>query len=281
MGQETGIAWCDHTHNFWRGCVKIAPECQRCYAEQLSKRNPKNLGYWGLNGPRVVAPATYFFDNAAKYDRDAKKAGERRRVFTNSLADFCEDYTGPIRNNQGTVQTRTLDKIREQAAGVMAKTMSLDWLVLTKRPHRLGQCLPSLPNIWAGTSVGTSESARNFLPHLVAAPHLTKFVSVEPLLESIDLEPWLRTREIDWVIIGCESNGKSVGRLLTIPTPGRSVADWLTAACRIVEQCDRYGVKVFVKQIPLPLPTGELYIEHDVDKYPSDLQRREWPKAKV
>jgi protein gp37 len=33
MGENSKIAWTDHTFNPWWGCTKIAPECAGCYAE--------------------------------------------------------------------------------------------------------------------------------------------------------------------------------------------------------------------------------------------------------
>lgn len=285
MGEKTGIEWTHHTQNFWRGCVKIAPECQFCYAEALSKRNPKNLGYWGLGAPRVIGADSYW-QLPTKYDKAAKIAGERRRVFTNSLADFCEEHTGPIRDGKGTVLPMTLDDVRERAIRVIEATEQLDWLVLTKRPHRLNRCLPALANVWAGTSVGTMESARKFLPHLCASHHQTKFISVEPLLERLDLSEWLATDEIDWVIIGNESRGEQCGRLLTDdrldhPLPSVPMINWLEAAIDIIEQCRTAGVRVFVKQIPAISPLGSLFVEHRIERFPSDLQLREFPRSKV
>ncbi|NJK32107.1 MAG: DUF5131 family protein, partial [Deltaproteobacteria bacterium] len=59
MGTKTGIQWCDHTFNPWRGCTKVSPGCQHCYALTMSKRNPATLGTWGPNGARVFAAENY------------------------------------------------------------------------------------------------------------------------------------------------------------------------------------------------------------------------------
>lgn len=55
MGKKTNIEWTDHTFNPWRGCTKVSPGCEHCYAETLSKRNPAVLGQWGKGKPRVLA----------------------------------------------------------------------------------------------------------------------------------------------------------------------------------------------------------------------------------
>ena len=89
MAETTKIQWTHHTFNPWRGCSKVSVGCQLCYAATMSKRNPGTLGVWGDGGTRVVA-AEAQWKLPLKWDRDAAKAGERRRVFCASLADVFE-----------------------------------------------------------------------------------------------------------------------------------------------------------------------------------------------
>ena len=49
-----------------------------------------------------------------------------------------------------------------------------------------------LPNVWLGTSVENQQYAELRIPHLLAAPAAVRFVSCEPLLDPVDLTPWLR-----------------------------------------------------------------------------------------
>ena len=60
MGQDSNIEWTHHTFNPWRGCTKVSAGCANCYADTLSKRNPKSLGVWGPRGQRVVAAESYW-----------------------------------------------------------------------------------------------------------------------------------------------------------------------------------------------------------------------------
>jgi protein gp37 len=90
VGKDTGIQWTDHTFNPWRGCQKVSPGCQHCYAETLSARNPSVLGEWGPNGRRAIASESYWRQPLA-WDRAAARDGVRRRVFCASLADVFED----------------------------------------------------------------------------------------------------------------------------------------------------------------------------------------------
>jgi protein gp37 len=102
MGTTTGIAWTHHTFNPWRGCTKIAPECAHCYADDTAKRNPKVLGVWGPQGKRVMGAPAYWKE-PLKWNREAEKAGERRRVFCASMADVFENWQGEIHNHHGEV----------------------------------------------------------------------------------------------------------------------------------------------------------------------------------
>jgi len=62
-----------------------------------------------------------------------------------------------------------------------------------------------LPNVWLGTSVENQATADERIPELLATPAAVRFLSCEPLLEGLDLEPWLATGLLHWVICGGES----------------------------------------------------------------------------
>src|SRR5687767_11709364 len=87
MGEHTVISWCDHTKNLWWGCWKIADECKNCYADGTANRYAP--GHWGRTAPRR------FFDDKnlnelLKWNRAARAAGVRRRVFVGSMMDWAE-----------------------------------------------------------------------------------------------------------------------------------------------------------------------------------------------
>src|SRR6185503_11578198 len=83
MGKNSLIEWCRHTFNAWRGCAKVSDGCTYCYAWRGSKRNPKVLGVWGLDGTRIVA-AESGWRELRHWNAEAKAAGERHRVFCSS-----------------------------------------------------------------------------------------------------------------------------------------------------------------------------------------------------
>lgn len=172
MGTETKIEWTDHTFNPWRGCSKVSPGCDHCYAETMSKRNPGVLGVWGDAGTRVVASESYW-KQPLKWDRQSATDGVRRRVFCASLADVFEAWLGPISVGQlGEVLSKpgldresgpenwvpawpedtvrdpqgwrlvTLDDVRRRLFALIDCTPNLDWILLTKRPENIRRMWP-------------------------------------------------------------------------------------------------------------------------------------------
>ena len=88
MGKNTKIEWCDHTWNPWLGCTKISPGCAHCYAENLMDTRWKRVT-WGRGNPRQRTSETNWRQPLV-WDRAAKEAGERRKVFCASLADVFD-----------------------------------------------------------------------------------------------------------------------------------------------------------------------------------------------
>lgn len=168
MAETTGIEWCHSTFNPWRGCVKVHEGCTHCYAETLSKRNPGTLGIWGANGKRVVAAESYWEQPLKKWNRDAKEAGEHRRVFCASLADVFEQWDRMVFGTEGRplVHTSdgwqeetteqhegcsgvTLDDVRSRLFSLIDATPNLDWLLLTKRPENIMRMIDEIgPSVY-------------------------------------------------------------------------------------------------------------------------------------
>lgn len=176
---ETLIEWAHFTFNPWRGCTKVSDGCKNCYAEKMSKRNPSVLGEWGPGAPRVLASESYW-KQPLKWNRDAKKAGERRRVFCASLADVFD--------------AEVPNEWRERLFSLVERTPSLDWLILTKRPENIesflaGYVLPD--NVWLGVSVENQKAADERIPILLQIPAAVRFLSVEPLLGPVAIRDHL------------------------------------------------------------------------------------------
>lgn len=219
--------------------------------------------------------------------------GERSRVFP-SLCDWLDDE----------VELRwLLDFLL-----LIWRTENLDWLLLTKRPElfwqRMSQIVNFLPladpktagftswllnwledcppkNVWIGTSVENQAMADKRIEWLMKIPATIRFLSVEPLLEKVDLF-YSEFTNIDWVIVGGESGAKAR------PCNIQWVRD-------IVFQCKSAEVPCFVKQlgshpvctlsrsqmkgtIPDDLRAFSDPKCGDPAEWPEDLAVREYPK---
>ena len=150
------------------------------------------------------------------------------------------------------------------------------WLWLTKRPARMAEFGDWLlathgmkwpDNLAAMTSV-TNRATRTRIDELRRVPAKLRGLSVEPLVESVELD----LAGIDWVIVGGESGKYS--RTFDL--------DW---ARSLRGQCHGAGVAFFVKQLGAnPVEDGfpiELRDSHggNWDEWPEDLRIRDFPKA--
>ena len=302
MAQDSKIQWTHHTFNPWRGCTKVSPGCEHCYAETMSKRNPSVLGEWGPNGKRVIAAESYWRQPLA-WDRAAAKAWERHRVFCASLADVFEDR-------------KELHRPRLRLFRLIEATPNLDWLLLTKRPENVMPALKQAAmlddsefvtawyfrsrvphNVWLGVSVEDQQRADERIPLLLQTPAAVRFLSCEPLLGPISLRnvpglnklPAVHAAEgrghagIDWVIVGGESG----------PGSRPFQVEW---ARSLRDQCKAAGVPFFLKQLgsnPVEphyqdtRPTTMIHLPMslrdkkggDMAEWPADLRIREFPQV--
>lgn len=150
------------------------------------------------------------------------------------------------------------------------------WLWLTKRPIRMAEFATWLrdergkewpDNLVAMTSV-TGRATRNRIDELRQVPARLRGLSVEPLIESVELD----LDGIDWVIVGGESGHAA----------WRFDIDW---ARSIRDQCSEADAAFFMKQLgTTPVERGfPVHLVHshggDWEEWPRDLRVREMPKA--
>jgi protein gp37 len=217
MSEHSDIEWTDATWNPVRGCTKITPGCDHCYAETFAER------FRGVKGH----PYEQGFDLRLVPEKLAEPLRWKtpKMIFVNSMSDLFhkdvpEDYV-------------------EAVCRVMERANWHTYQVLTKRSSRLRDMLKDrlqfaakLTHIWWGVSVENRAQGLVRIRHLQEAPAAVRFLSIEPLLEDLGE---INLEGIHWVIVGGESGAGA--------RPMQK--EWVLS---IRDQCARAQVPFFFKQ---------------------------------
>ncbi len=259
MMGATKIEWTDAVWNPVTGCTPISAGCANCYAKRMVARLKGRCGY----------PKRRPFDVTLHHDRLAEPLHWRtpRRVFVCSMGDlFHEDVPDTFIEavfahmsfaGQHTFQvlTKRPDRmarwfvrhtLSECQAEVVAnpamyphrddfKMRDLRAINGTRKGLGDGDYWP-LPNLWLGTTCENQDTYDERKHWLLQCPAAVHFLSLEPLLEGIDLRDdfWESGQRVNWVIAGGETG------------PGARPAhpDWFRS---VRDQCAAAGVKFFFK----------------------------------
>jgi protein gp37 len=225
MAGLSDIEWTDATWNPVSGCTILSPGCTNCYAMRMAARlqamghasyrgttrKSGNRSVWTgkviLNERMLLAPLSW---------------SKPRMIFVNSMSDLFQDG----------VPTDYVQRVWD----VMGESHWHVFQILTKRPENMRRIvdeldLPTLENVWLGTSVESGKYLSR-VDDLRATRANVKFISFEPLIGSVrqaDLTG------IDWAIVGGESG------------PGARPMDigWVD---EIKQACDASETAFFFKQ---------------------------------
>ncbi len=202
--------------NPWHGCHKISPGCKHCYVYRLDSRYEKDSS---------VVAKTGNFDLPMKKNRAGEyKLSGGETIYTCFTSDFfLEDA----------------DEWRPEAWRIMRQRPDLDFLIITKRIDRFHVNLPDdwgngYPNVAVCNTVENQDRADYRLPILLKEPIRHKMIICEPLLEPIDLMPYLDP-SVEQVVAGGESGNEA--RLCKF--------EWVL---QIWEQCREKGIPFWFKQ---------------------------------
>ena len=282
MSENSKIEWCHHTFNPWWGCSKVSEGCRNCYADALANRYGKHE-LW--QGKREKKKGPWL--DIRRWDKKARERGVRERVFVASMADIFDGSVDVI-------------SWRDEAFDLLESLTNLDILLLTKRPklgatylnRRYEDNVPK--HFWFGTTVENQKAADERIPELIKANTDNLFLSVEPLLEKVDLRlnrwvcqecgvwspgdylrdsthcdcpdqtygPEWYKNVIPWVIVGGESGHSA--RPMDV--------EW---AWDLMRQCERINTAFFFKQ---GSQNNWLNFK-DPDEFPDGLDAREFPEG--
>jgi protein gp37 len=254
----TKIEWTDKTWNPIVGCSKISAGCVNCYAAEAAKsprlqQFPQYAHVGGWDGK------VQFVDSQLRLPFTWRKS---KRIFVCSMSDLFHENIS--------------DFWRNKIFAVIAICKQHNFQILTKRPENMRRYFASNPwqgianeierigdnpctghlvdeilemsdvdyleNCWLGVTVENQDMADKRIPILLQTPAKIHWLSVEPLLEEVDLGfcgtryscPTIRGY-IDWVVVGGESGGSR----------RQCEVKWIE---KIVKQCDNAVIDVFVKQ---------------------------------
>jgi protein gp37 len=237
------IGYVDTTWNPIVGCseICISPGCRSCWALRMAKRLAAvSKTKPGLKHYRnVVSKSTGWWSGRVHLvEKEVYTPG----TWTKTTRRVAVSFMGDI----------ALAAPKTEFGRVLMTMRLFDrhtYLLLTKRPLRLKYQVLALwgaqqtaplgrladSNVWWGLSLCTQAEVRE-VPHILEAaalvPTANVYLSIEPMLEAIDIAPHLKG--IRWVIVGGE-NGPGAR-----PFKRR----W---ADEIVGACARAGVPVWVK----------------------------------
>ncbi len=249
MAQKSEIQWTDATWNIARGCRKVDEDCKFCYMYRDSFNGTRY-------NPREVKRTKTVFNLPLKIEKPSK-------IFTCSLTDFF---------------LPEIDEYREEAWQIIRSCPQHTFQILTKRPDRVLECLPSdwgmgYDNVWLGTSVG-GNNGLNRIDEISYVPSKCLFLSFEPLHEKLNLQnhPMIGFK---WAIIGGES-GHETGKYRYRPCELEWIED-------LKNQCQTYDIQVFIKQMGTHL-AKELKMNDrhggDINEFPEHLRVRNFPVFK-
>lgn|SRR3990167_11210555 len=276
----SNIEWTEETWNPLAGCSIVSPGCHNCYAATMANR----LQAMGQDKYRSTTDE-HGWTGRINLDEASLalplKWKKPRTVFVNSMSDLFHENVPELfidktfavmaLANQHTFQvlTKRADRMAEYILGLtdperLRRIMNLN---VAGEEHRAGayslsslahrsnpapfqprtQFLAPFRNIWLGVSVEDQKRADERIPHLLRCPAIVRFLSCEPLLETIEFSDVTKRSDaitqlgkqaligIHWVIVGGESG------------PGARPCK-VSAVRSIIEQCRAAGVACFVKQ---------------------------------
>lgn len=281
----SAIPWTDYSAgdlNFVTGCTPISEGCQHCYARTIYERHGwdfsqvrthpeklERLRRWHIPGQRGGSGVS---DSVCSYVRGTG---------SHPLAFVCD--TGDLFHREVS------DSFLLEAFDLMVQRSDVTWQVLTKRIVRamdflrayvadpgggMGGQLPR--HIWIGVTAENQQRAAQRIPTLLQVPAKVRFVSVEPLLEPVDLSAYLvptgpsplavvlqqraelplSRPALSWVICGAESG----------PRRRPFNVDW---AEDLYRQCQEARVPFFGKQDSSAWPGRPLLLgSREIHEFP-------------
>lgn len=215
------------------GCTPVSPACDNCWLQAMHHR----------------------FHAAGKSFHQVEMRADRLNV--------------PLKTKKPTTFAVWSDLFHEtvpddfidEAFEIINLCCQHTFLICTKRPERMAEYFNRAENfkflththkIYLGCTVENQEQADKRIPELLKCRPFKLFLSVEPMLEPIDLGRWLPYGKgqtvYQAIIAGCESGHNA----------RETKSEWIED---LREQCLRAGVPLWVKQLRI---NGKMCYDHEI-----------------
>lgn len=250
---ETPIEWTDRTWNPTRGCRRVSPGCENCYAERQAARFRKpGLAYEGLvqigkQGARWTGDRRFVPEALVEPLRWRKP----RRIFVDSMSDlfyFDDAEIAAVFGIMAACKQHTfqiLTKRIEHAVAWFERAPDIgkhacELLDQAGIERGCGSAFDPdswpLPNVAIGVSIENEPYAVQRLEQLRKIPAALRFVSYEPALGEVH---WLRAvgepPEEVWDQVNMEEHAAAV-----------SEPDQLVPECEAMDDAINYGARPIV-----------------------------------
>lgn len=179
---ETGVYW-----NPWHGCRKVSAGCQNCYVYTLDRRYGRDASVIFRTKTVFDLPITRTRDGSFKYPPGTT-------FYTCFNSDFFLEDADPW---------------RPEAWEIIRQRQDCIFFLMTKRPERIAQTFPadkeSFRHMQIGVSTENQAMADRRLPGFLALDLAYHGVMIGPILEAVNLRPYLQTGKVDHVTVSGES----------------------------------------------------------------------------
>ncbi len=172
----------------WHGCKKISEGCAHCYMYYLDKIHGNKDGSVIYKTKDMKYPLSKTKEGTYKI-----KSGEQIRVCMSS--DFFLEEA---------------DEWREEVWNIIRIRKDVIFYLLTKRADRILKCLPKdwqdgYENVFLNVTCENQKRADERIPILLNIPAKHKGIFCAPFIGEISIEKYLKTGELEQVIVGGEN----------------------------------------------------------------------------
>jgi len=295
MSDNTNIEWTDATLSPMTGCTPASTGCLNCCAKNMCNRFGEK---WGRKNGRDFSKIEFDVKKLERFERIRHR--KPKRVFLNLMSDtFHEEArtewmdrllsTISVKKmHTFIILTKRADRMadyfnaivnnNERYAGKLVRRFTRNtpyYDAIYGNLIRLRQGKP-IPNLWLLVTAENQKQYDRRVPELLSISAAVHGVSVEPMLEEIDTDIYLKysnfgcggaepiencevcghllKQKIDWIICGAETG----------PGARPMNPDW---ARSLRDQAVEAGIPFFFKK----MSNGE--------KIPPDLMIRQFPKG--